>query len=440
MLYFAKKKANISKVLVLIHSPHTGPRLHYILNYVLKERLGLDYRFAGTEDHTGNGLVICYSEEAVAGGLHIKPLGLLNETGTAARTDEAELCKPYNKITDTSLSQAYPDVFSAIFYHLSRYEEYLAPADLHGRFDHRSSCLFRHGLLNTPVADVWIERFRQDLERFSGLKLPASSVFRVDAGVDIDSVFAYKGKHAFRQAAAFAKDALSGRSGECLKRLRVLSGKTRDPNDNFELQQQIFGKLKATYFIQVGPYGRFDKNVDPGNPDFQKIIRTLSANGHTIALHPSYGSDSRRNNIMAEKTILESIIKQPVEHSRQHFLRFRLPETYRALIACGIKHEHSMGYSEASGFRAGTAFPFPWYDLQAEAVTTLTVHPFAVMDVCYKHFMHMNVEDAMQVSSEIIAQCKAQNAPFAFVFHNESLSGHRGWENWDKVLSHWCNG
>lgn len=426
--------------MVLIHSSHIGPRLQYILNYVLRERLGLNYRFTGAEGLAGTGLIINYSDNASAGGFHIKPNGLLNETGYAARTDEAELCAPYNAETDAVLPQTYPDVFSAIFYHLSRYEEYLAPADQHGRFDHRRSCLYRLGLLNTPVVDVWIERFRQDLERFSGLKLPVSSAFRVDAGVDIDSVFAYKGKHAFRQTAAFIKDALSGRSGECLKRLRVLSGKAKDPNDNFELQQQIFGKLKATYFIQIGPYGRFDKNVDPGNPDFQKIIRTLRVNGHTIALHPSYGSDSHSDKIMAEKTALESISGQPVEHSRQHFLRFRLPETYRALIACGIKHEHSMGYSEASGFRAGTAFPFPWYDLQAEAVTTLIVHPFAVMDVCYKHFMHMNVEDAMQASSEIIAQCKALNAPFAFVFHNESLSEHRGWQNWDKVLSHWCNG
>ena len=77
---------------------------------------------------------------------------------------------------------------------------------------------------------------------------------------------------------------------------------------------------------------------------------------------------------------MESIIDRKVVHSRQHYIRFSLPDTYRQLINHGILNEFSMGYGSINGFRASIASPFYWYDLSREEKTPLLVYPFCFMD------------------------------------------------------------
>ena len=66
--------------------------------------------------------------------------------------------------------------------------------------------------------------------------------------------------------------------------------------------------------------------------------------------------------------------------SRQHFIRFTLPDTYRQLINAGIKEEFSMGYGSVNGFRASVALPFYWFDLEKNEATSLLVYLFCFMD------------------------------------------------------------
>ena len=40
--------------------------------------------------------------------------------------------------------------------------------------------------------------------------------------------------------------------------------------------------------------------------------------------------------IKKEKELLEAIVSKPIHSSRQHFIRFHLPETFRQLISAGI--------------------------------------------------------------------------------------------------------
>jgi hypothetical protein len=48
------------------------------------------------------------------------------------------------------------DIFSASFYLLSRYEEYINPHyDLHNRFKAEESLAFKNGFLQIPLVDLW---------------------------------------------------------------------------------------------------------------------------------------------------------------------------------------------------------------------------------------------------------------------------------------------
>ena len=426
--------------MVLFHSPHKSKRLSYVLNYIFTERLGISYELSESVSNIVPPDKVCinYSHIPLENAWNFIPDGLLN-TSEIVPTSNNYLLANYN---DSPFNNKGFDVFSAIFFHLSRYEEYVTKKrDEHGRFHYADSVIFQNAFLKTPFIDQWIEQFKLELinrYHYQPADFKPSSYYNL-ATIDIDSVFAYKAKSLPRQLAAILRDLLSARFSELLARLKVLSGKQQDPNDNFAWQLSALGSNTACYFIQSGPYGQFDKNISPLQKDFTAILQQLLSAGHTIGLHPSYASNSRPNAIAVEKQILETAIHQTVNCSRQHFLKMDLPHTYRALISCGISTDYSMGYSHVPGFRAGTAHPFKWFDLELDNETALLIQPFCCMDVAYKQFMNLSVDACIEDSSAIKETLKKLNAPFVFVFHNESLSGHRGWQNWDRVFNYWLH-
>ena len=56
------------------------------------------------------------------------------------------------------------DVFAAVFYLLSRYEEYYdLPKDKFGNYDYRNSVLHKNSVLHFPVVEQWIELLKKYL-------------------------------------------------------------------------------------------------------------------------------------------------------------------------------------------------------------------------------------------------------------------------------------
>ncbi len=433
--------------MVEIYCPYTSERLKYILNYVFTERLGIPYTLVNNIETVGStgSLLINYSEETIHGSLQIIPQGILSETGIKYLIFDLTEQEDASILVKKPENHLYFDLFAAIFYLVSRYEEYLMfGKDQHHRFKYEDSCQYKGKCIHLPLVDMWIQNFRKLLISDFGFAADRfrKDAFKVQTTIDIDSVFTYKGRPFFRHFAAVLRDLILLRFGEIAKRLNVALFSHPDPNDNFDFQLKTLEEQgqKAIYFFQVGPYGTYDKNIKPSHPGFIDIIKKVQAAGHTIGLHPSYQSHSETEDILEEKKILESIIGGPVIHSRQHYLKFELPRTYKNLITCGIREEYSMGYSEITGFRAGTAFPFYWFDLEQNKITELRIVPFSVMDVAYKQFNKLSPAEAMAQSRKMIDVLKTNEAPFCFVFHNESLSEHRGWQGWRDVFKNWVNG
>ncbi|MBC7426005.1 MAG: polysaccharide deacetylase family protein, partial [Bacteroidia bacterium] len=152
-----------------------------------------------------------------------------------------------------------------------------------------------------------------------------------------------------------------------------------------------------------------------------------------VGVHPGYDSVEKEE-LKSEIKILANITGKEIISGRQHFLKFRLPETYESLYAAGIRKEYSMGYSDETGFRAGIAFPFNWFNLEKEIETDLEIIPFCIMDVALQHFQNLNPEEAIQHSLEIKKAVNDCNGFFSFVFHNESLSETNQWVGWRPVF------
>jgi hypothetical protein len=109
--------------------------------------------------------------------------------------------------------------------------------------------------------------------------------------------------------------------------------------------------------------------------------------------------------------------------SRQHYLRFQIPSTFRALEELGVSEEYSMAYTDDNGFRASTCFPYPFFDLSKDEVTALTIHPTCFLDIT-------SVRNAVDLSSakreltEIYNEVKAVGGHMITVWHPEVLNGY----------------
>ncbi|HRD51477.1 MAG TPA: hypothetical protein PKY96_02405 [Flavobacteriales bacterium] len=141
-----------------------------------------------------------------------------------------------------------------------------------------------------------------------------------------------------------------------------------------------------------------------------------------IGLHPSYRSIEQDGVTQHERNRLSLAIGQTITQSRQHFLRFNTPETFRTAIALGFREEHSMGCHDQLGFRAGTCTPYTWYDLERDEPTSLTIHPFAVMDNTLREKLELSPEDAVRDASRVIDAVKRVRGTFTGLWHESFLA------------------
>lgn len=421
---------------ILIFCPgNTTPRLNYTLQTLFAEMAGLDYSLTdNANDFTKhNGACIVYGGKPIKGALNIFSSGLVFETGINRGKPDFNLWNgtPVLFMTENKDFDLPFDIFSASFWLLSRYEEYQDfEPDMHGRFHSANSLMAGHGLLQTPLVNQWLKILTDALKEMTGKLNRQTERYRFMPTIDIDSAWAYRHKPPLRQIGGLAKAAIRFGIRETSERLKVLIRLSKDPFDTFAVIEEIHaGREKPLLFFLLGKYGEHNKNQSPQNRHYRDLIRRTGNYSHT-GIHPSYETYLDTTLLKDETETLAGIIDRPVERSRQHFLRIRLPETYRTLLMAGIKEDYSMGFADQPGFRAGTCHPFRFYDLAAEEETDLKIFPLALMDGTLRDYLNLNTEEATRIIYGLADTVRMYNGVFVLLWHNESLSNKRRWTGW----------
>jgi len=93
-----------------------------------------------------------------------------------------------------------------------------------------------------------------------------------------------------------------------------------------------------------------------------------------------------------------------------------------------------MGYPSILGFRAGTSFPFHWFDIHKNQVTLLEIHPFCAMDVTLKNYLKYNELEAIEALKKLFITVDRVGGNCLMIWHNESVSDHYDWKGWRRVF------
>ena len=113
-----------------------------------------------------------------------------------------------------------------------------------------------------------------------------------------------------------------------------------------------------------------------------------------------------------------------------HYVKYRLPETYRIALKLGIRHEYSTLAPHANGFLHGMCVPFPWYDFEAEAQTSLILHPTIAMDRTHQRYLQQSPTEAAAELTQLIETVKRYDGEFVWLLHNEIISDFAEWKGW----------
>jgi hypothetical protein len=423
-----KIKADAAAPTVWIYHEDESPRLSFVCRFIFTHFYNLNYKVTSdlASFENFNGIKISYSTRDVLGALWVQPAGLLSGKGVSEEG-------PGPRIKDgmfylyTNSAGYHHDVFSAVFYFISRYEEWQHhKKDKHGRFEASESLLFKNKFHLKPVVDIWLRELQAELEKnFFTVKFPQAQ-FRVFSTIDVDNLFAFRSKGILRVMGATAKDLLKLDFLNLKTRALVLAGAKKDPFDIYEeVSAFCFNhKIPLIYFFLFRSGTSHDRTVKPGHRSFKDVFAAILRHKAILGVHPSYDTSTSPSILEAEVQKIREKSGQEIQFSRQHYLRFDIRSTPQLLMNSGIRADFSMGFASSCGFRAGTTIPFFYYDFGSESQKDLLMVPFCVMDGVYTVYHVSDAGKAYHSFMEVAEEVKKVKGIFISVFHERSFSDH----------------
>ncbi|MAP55166.1 hypothetical protein [Altibacter sp.] len=422
---------------VLVYTQKVTPRITYIFKHICTRILGLEVNFTSQiEDFIAyDGPKLSYGKQPMGNELFIQSHGLLTQQGIdsediAVKDWEATKCF----FAMGEKSDLPFDIFSAGFYLLSRFEEYLPHVkDEMGRFPANESLAFNNGFLSQPVVDIWAYKFKAVLlQHFPSLVfLPKSMT--VHNLVKARQPYAYNQRGAFRSLVGYGKDLLQFKMSRILERSRVIMGLRQDPFDTFEwlISEARRSTNKLTVFFLLGEATVFEESINTYRQKFKMLLKYVS-DYKEVGLIFSFDALQDYEMLRIEKKRIESITNRSLQSSMNAQYLVHLPELYRNLVELEVQKDFTMGYENEPGFRAGTCTPFLFYDLDYEIKTPLIIHPITAST---RSFKNKYASDITKKIDQLWTSVAEVHGTFSIVFTNRDFTPTIGNTIWRELFS-----
>jgi hypothetical protein len=425
--------------MLLLHSKSITSRLQYVVNFFSQELFDEPIVLTSNKNyyiHYKGPKINYYYQELCDEEFLVSPVPLLFESGIKEQ-DTSCFEINFHKAFFQTTGDMHFDIFAATFYLLSRYEEYLPhEKDMYGRYAHTNSLAFREGFLHQPLINTWLQELKTALHtKFPQLRFKGRQFANVIT-YDVDMAYSFLYKGILRNLAGTFRSLLRGEWSLIKERWQVLLKIKKDPFDCFEWLDalHLYCRMKPYYFFLVAKRcSKYDKNVSTSARPFRELVEYYATNYNT-GIHPSWQSGDDHFLLKEEIEWLEVMSDKKIKESRQHYLRFTLPETFRRLTDQGIEKEFSMGYGSINGFRASVSTPFNWYDLEREAETGLVVYPFCFMDANAFYESKSSPKQAYEELMKYYDAVKKVNGMLITVWHNHLLGLEKRTKDWREMF------
>ncbi len=423
--------------MLLIYVQKTTPRISYIFKHICLRILGFDVVFTSVIDefiaHTG--AKISYGKKPLGNELFFQSAGLLEQQGFETIDITVKKWEDTIGFFAVSNAGALPfDIFSASFYMISRYEEYLPHVkDSFGRFMATESLAFKEGFLHQPVVDIWAYKFKAVLANgFPDFEFPQKKI-TIHPVVEASRPFAYKQKGIFRTSVGYTQDLFRGKIRNIFDRSKVIMGFKRDAFDTFKwmMNTATRSEFKLTVFFLLGNARLFGDSLNTHRQKFKMLVKYVN-DYKEVGLIFSAASLTDYEMLKREKRRMEEITRRSLNSSMNADYLVNLPDIYRNLIELEIKKDYTMVFRDTVGFRAGTCTPFLFFDLDFEIKTPLVIHPIAMTTYAFQTKYPSDIEKAV---TNIYKTVEKVNGTFSISFTNVDFSSSENNKIWRSIFS-----
>jgi hypothetical protein len=412
---------------MLIFVPHITPRIRYTFEIILNGLLGTAFEITNQYSNFDqySGIKWAYSDTPLEnrGYLWIQAIPLLFEEDIHQQDIIPTRWNEFTLFFPTPNGMFPVDPIAISFFLISRYEEYSPDfeKDHHQRFQAKNSVSYQLGFHRKPIVNILslalAEKIKEKYPDFSW-KLPE---YRKLTTYDIDIAYQYRGKGWYRLLGSLVKSALKLDFKTHIKVLKgALNISHEDIYDRFEIHQKwsIHENSKPIHFVLTAPFSKFNKNIDPQHPEFSKLLQYLQTFSD-IGIHPSYHSSDYNRLIRKEIEVLEKKTGLPITKSRQHFLKFRFPDTFEALIDAGIEEDYSLGWHDEAGFRMSITIPVPFFNLRTNQQKKLQLFPLTAMDGAL-FYLYDSMDMCLNTIDLLNHEVEKYGGIFVVLYHNNS--------------------
>jgi peptidoglycan/xylan/chitin deacetylase (PgdA/CDA1 family) len=194
--------------------------------------------------------------------------------------------------------------------------------------------------------------------------------------------------------------------------------------------------VKSTFFFMAESPGEQDYSykIEEIEPEIGNIIDR----GWEIGLHGGHTAYLNAQEIKIKKERLEKVTHKPVLGYRNHFLRFKVPDTWEYLSKAGFQYDATLAYADCAGFRNGMCHPYRPFNLNTNHEIDILEIPLIVMDGTLDHnYMRLDGKSKWEFTKMLIDRVAACHGVFTLLWHNSYMEGENR-ELYEKILEY-CN-
>jgi hypothetical protein len=328
------------------------------------------------------------------------------------------------------------DLIADMFFMLSRYEEIINQEvmsdEVFERFPASESLAYKFDFIERAIVNEDIDLFAKWIRSF----LPDIKIRNIWG----DKKFAACLTHDvdWIQKHANIKSALKTSLGLVVKQYRIdgafrnfvtyIKSLTNHENDMYWTFDYIINCEKrngfsSSFYFMSGGNSKFDNNYRYDDFRVKKLIENLESSNFECGYHGSFNSYNDISMMKAEKINLDKVVKNKKYGIRQHYLRFKVPNTWRYQEECNFLYDTTLGFADKEGFRAGFCFPFKPYDIQRDTVIDVWEIPLIVMEASLMNSKYRGYTptEAFNKIKGLIDIVSKYGGVFTFLWHNSSF-------------------
>jgi peptidoglycan/xylan/chitin deacetylase (PgdA/CDA1 family) len=170
---------------------------------------------------------------------------------------------------------------------------------------------------------------------------------------------------------------------------------------------------------------------------FESVMGDIVDRGNEVGLHGGHTTYLNPEEMKLKKERLEKVLNKKIIGYRNHYLRFKTPETWEYLLDAGFVYDSTFGYADCVGFRNGICHPYKPFNLNTGKYIDILEIPLVVMDdSLFDKYMRLDFKIAWEITKRLIDIVAQYHGVITLLWHSENLVLFDQRKFYEKILKY----